>query len=467
MTTRQHTDLIDLSHHQDYRIDFAAAKKAGVRGGYHKATEGSTYRDPDYADRRAAFAKTGLPFGGYHFARPSAGDADDEARHFLSVATPRPGDLLPALDLETTEGLSISALRGWAREWTRIVGKACGGHDPVVYSPFDLQVPGIRWRARYNKGNTVRGVLAPPALPWDVWQFSNGVLGDPNRVAGFPGPTDLNTFRDGLDLSALLYPKATADHRYVDLDLMHASMQFSDTPAQKESDADRLFARAEKRKAAWVTGTEAGAGAAPLARLLKQAASEHGYRFWMAPAQDSWIAVRKDLIAGGWETHYEKVLDGQKGRNTDKGVLSVTFDATGGIGRVTVIACHYLTKGRPSATDPAYRRFVEDNRRLATAIGQHAVERGKGSALVFYAGDQNIVDRVDDTFFGQPLTSAWDEMKVWENTGHGNIDVIASYDGDGRVAATYARALDDREFPLNTDHFLIEAGYRVRLLKAA
>jgi hypothetical protein len=72
-------------------------------------------------------------------------------------------------------------------------------------------------------------------------------------------------------------------------------------------------------------------------------------------------------------------------------------------------------------------------------------------------------DRKTDTFFVAPMTSAWDELDKYENTGHGPIDVIASYDHDGRVKAKYIRALDDKEFSLHTDHFLIEAGFDVRL----
>lgn len=447
MTTRQTPVLVDTSHHQDYRIDFAAAKKAGIKGQYHKATEGTGFRDPDYATRRAAAKKAGLAFGAYHFARPSNGDADDEARHFLSVAKPRPGDLLPALDLETTEGLSIGSLRGWAKEWSRIVSAACGGHDPVVYSPWDLQVPGLRWRPRYNDANT------PPALPWDVWQFSNGVLGVPDRVAGFPGATDLNTLRKGLPFSALVYPKPKVPRPSVTFDLMHVSMQFSDSPAQMESDAGRIFARAKKRGVRWVTGTESGPGSGPLRSLLTKAAKANGYRFWMHPAQDSWIAVDEDLIAGGWSTHYQKVIDGKAGQFSDKGVLAVAFN-TRRAGRITVMAGHYLLKHDPR------------NAVLAKAIGEYAVKAGRGSALVFYGGDQNMVDRTEDSFYGQPLTSLADELRTWPNTGHGPIDVIASYDGDGRVQGTYFRALDDTEFPLHTDHWAIEGGYRVRLLAA-
>ena len=65
---------------------------------------------------------------------------------------------------------------------------------------------------------------------------------------------------------------------------------------------------------------------------------------------------------------------------------------------------------------------------------------------------------------GGPLTSAWDELGIYQNTGHGNIDVIASYDRDRRVRAEHIQAFPDSDFPLATDHFLVEAWYRVRRL---
>jgi hypothetical protein len=102
---------------------------------------------------------------------------------------------------------------------------------------------------------------------------------------------------------------------------------------------------------------------------------------------------------------------------------------------------------------------------LAQAIGALAEEKGAGNALVFYGGDQNIVDRTYDTFLGQAdLTSCWDELQRWENTGHGNIDVIASYDRDGRVRCLKATVLDDTEFPLFTDHWYVEAIYGIGAL---
>lgn len=467
MTTKQRVDFVDISHHQDYRIDHAAAAKAGVRGIYHKATEGDSFTDTAYRRRRAEAAKARMPFGAYHFARAEPGDADDEARRFLAVAKPKPGDLVPALDLETTEGLSRPELTTWARTFSEIVKREVGVL-PVLYCPWDLGLPNLRWVPRYNDSGT------PPTIRWDAWQFSNGVLGVPDRVAGFPGPTDLNVLAKGVPWSRFLLATSTPvkqPRRKIRLRLAHVSMQFSDTPKQMEADARRIFERAVKRSYAWITGTEAGAGADPLRSLLRKYAAAAGYRFWMDPQTDAWYAVRADLIDGGWDTWSGPVVvPGKAGKHTAKKATSVSWDNRE-LGRMSVIAAHYLTKGRPGSRDPLYAVHVPQNTALSAAICDRAKVLGKGSAKVWYGGDQNIVDRGqgadNDTFFGGPLTSAWDELGKWENTGHGNIDVIASYDGDGAVEAVGARALDDREFQLHTDHYLIEAEYDVEVLKSA
>lgn len=247
------------------------------------------------------------------------------------------------------------------------------------------------------------------------------------------------------------------------LRVAHASMQFSDNDREHEHDARAVFDRAVARDYAWLTGTEAGSGSGNLTASLHEQAADHGYRFAKPGGGDVWLAVRANLIAGGWATTFDKVIDGIAHRYTDKGVSAVEFDAPG-LGHVTVIGGHYITKGRPSG--PAEQRTnLELNRRITIAIGDHARRAGRGSALVFYGGDQNIVDRTDDTFLGQPLTSAWDELGKWENTGHGNIDVIASYDRDGRVKAVDVDTFPDAEFRLASDHYLVEAVYDVRKLR--
>lgn len=242
--------------------------------------------------------------------------------------------------------------------------------------------------------------------------------------------------------------------------VMQASMLYSLTLKQKREDLDIVFARAARRDVAWVTGTEYPDDASRA--VLSDVAGEYGYRVFFRGRDDVWIAVQRDFIKGNLEVEHEVVIPKEEGfgKKGPRGVLRVSFDSFSDLGRVTVAAAHMLTKGRPDGKG-IFKTNVVLNRRFAKAIGDVARKFGKGKGLFFLGSDTNIVDRDNDVFFGQPLTTAWDELDKWENTGHGNIDVTASYDGDGRVSAAYCRALDDGELHLHGDHFLVEAGYDV------
>lgn len=453
-------DGVDISHYQDGIIGWEAAKAAGVQWVYHKATEGRTITDSNYSKRRKQARQAGMPFGAYHFARPDGNDAEAEAQWFLKRARPKPGDLVPMLDLETNDGrLSQADLTQWVWRFAEAVRSNCGVR-PIVYTPFNLeQRYRMRlWVARYSDSNTAPRVPEPWPR-WDIWQFSDGQYGKPDQVAGF-GHVDLNVMRKGLSVEDLLIPEP--DPTDLRLRMAHISMQFSDTDRQMKQDVRRLFDRAEEKEWAWFTGTEAGGQKAkPLPRLLADEAKRKGYKFHLS--RSCWVAVHQGIVKrGSWDDGYVPVIESHEGvsPHTDRGIAWGSFTHRD-LGDIAVGAGHYLTKGRKPG-DPHYQL----NQRYARAIGDWAREKGRGPALVFYHGDQNIVDRTSDTFFGQPLTSAWDALKRYENTGHGNIDVIAQYDKDARTQFTRVRALDDSEFPLHTDHFLVEATARVKTLRS-
>lgn len=202
MTTPLPVHGVDISHHQkNIVIDWDKLKKAGVKWMYHKASEGATLRDSNYQRRRLQARDAGMPFGAYHFARPSGPDARAEARFFIDVARPVVGDLRPCLDLETREFVSGQALVDWADafcdEVQRLVKVV-----PVVYTPYtlsqSLEDRAIFWVPRYNNQNE------RPFRDWDIWQFSNGQLGVPNSVPGL-GHVDLN-YSPKVSLASLQFP---------------------------------------------------------------------------------------------------------------------------------------------------------------------------------------------------------------------------------------------------------------------
>ena len=190
---------IDISHWQG-EIDWAKVAGAGKRFAFMKATDGVNYVDPTFATNRAQARANGLSVGAYHFARPdpSRGDARREARHFVDVAGPKPGDLLPVLDMETSKGLGQGGVTRWARTWVRTV-RSLTGVTPLVYtSPYGwaTRTGDTRLLARDGAPLWVAhwGVSSPtlPAAGWDgrgwlVWQHTSS-----GHVRGIGGRVDLD-----------------------------------------------------------------------------------------------------------------------------------------------------------------------------------------------------------------------------------------------------------------------------------
>ncbi len=199
---------IDVSAFQS-TISWKAIKAAGIEFGFIKATEGVGYANRHYEPHRKAARRQGIPVGAYHFAHPDFDDGPfEEAEHFLEVAAPREGDLLPVLDLEK-RGRSPQETARWAKRWLRRVEKRIG-EPPILYtySSFAQELVGherglIRyplWLANYGKNNgrihPVRTVGAWPGIA--VHQYTSQ-----GHIEGYSGPLDLNRLMKGFTLDQL------------------------------------------------------------------------------------------------------------------------------------------------------------------------------------------------------------------------------------------------------------------------
>jgi GH25 family lysozyme M1 (1,4-beta-N-acetylmuramidase) len=199
---------IDISHHQSGRLNFAKAKTAGVRFVFHKATQGDTVSDALYATRRKQVSAAGLIWGAYHFARPAVSNGTEQAKRFLAAAALRPGDLRPALDIETRDGCTDDQLERFVAAFAAECLDELGV-SPIIYTPFPFKSwRGPLWVARYSDANTEPKI----PTPWGrfaIWQFSNGVNGTPNAVPGIPGRVDINTLHPKTRLEWLQIPAST------------------------------------------------------------------------------------------------------------------------------------------------------------------------------------------------------------------------------------------------------------------
>jgi lysozyme len=201
LTDAKGTDLIfDISHFQP-DVDFAAAKAAGLRGVFHKASEGLHFIDPCYAPAREQARAAGLLWGAYHFG--TGEDALAQAGHFLDVAQPD-GKTLLVLDLECNPSgpsMRIEQARTFVSRLHEVTGKW-----PGLYSGSYIrdQLGAYRdpllgncwfWLAEY--GEVVE--VPPTWQQWTLWQHTDGHVGPgPQTISGV-GPCDRDRFAGDAD----------------------------------------------------------------------------------------------------------------------------------------------------------------------------------------------------------------------------------------------------------------------------
>lgn len=184
--------------HFNAEPNFAAFKAGG--GGFVicKATEGVGYTDATFAACRAGTEGAGLVFGSYHFAR--WGDPVAEARYYLSVATPRPGELV-ALDAEAAIPAGVDVV-AWSLTFCQTVHAACGAW-PLIYMNQTWMAAhnwaavaandGL-WLAKYDGVPT-----GGPTGQWPVIAMKQ--FTDRGTVPGEAGTVDVDEFNG--DLAAL------------------------------------------------------------------------------------------------------------------------------------------------------------------------------------------------------------------------------------------------------------------------
>jgi len=223
---------IDVSHHQGL-IDWSQVAGSGQRFAFAKATEGSTFVDPNYAFNKSEAEMSGVLFGAYHFARPDAAtnDAIVEADHFVDVAQLEPGNLIPVLDIERTGGLSQAQVTQWILDWLNRVTERIGVRPMIYTSPNGWQTRTGNTTAVAAAGYTVLWVahwgVSAPTVPagnwngngWAFWQYGNC-----GAVPGIEGCVDVDWYEtasfdpvtipapDGTPPSvAIALPAASAD----------------------------------------------------------------------------------------------------------------------------------------------------------------------------------------------------------------------------------------------------------------
>jgi hypothetical protein len=191
---------------------------SGQRFAIAKATDGRTFDDPNYAINKAGAEANGIAFTAYHFARPddTFEDAIAEADHFVDVAQLGPGNLIPALDIERTGGLTQAEVTTWILTWLDRVTERLGVRPMVYTSPNGWDVRTGDTTAVADAGYTVLWVahwgVSEPRVPaqnwsgngWTFWQY-----GSCGSVPGIEGCVDVDWY-DGASFDPVTIPSADA-----------------------------------------------------------------------------------------------------------------------------------------------------------------------------------------------------------------------------------------------------------------
>jgi GH25 family lysozyme M1 (1,4-beta-N-acetylmuramidase) len=201
-----YTPGIDVSHWQG-NIDWQAVGAAGQCFAFIKATDGTTFVDPDLAVNWKNAKDAGLVRGAYHFFRPLQ-DAKQQVELFLKNVVIEPGDLPPALDLEVVGNLKNATFIQRVEIWVSEVENRTG-IKPIIYSGFSflntyftIAAGGpplwakdhMLWIANYLAPDVTQPNLPTGWKTWTFWQHSSS-----GKVNGISSSVDFNWFNGTLE----------------------------------------------------------------------------------------------------------------------------------------------------------------------------------------------------------------------------------------------------------------------------
>lgn len=197
--------VIDISHYNG-TIDLKNAQQSGILGIIHKATQGSSFTDPNYQNNFQQAQALGLLWGAYHF-----GNGDDgvtQADFFLNTVVPAANTIL-VLDFESNNGGSTMSLQE-ARDFVTHIQSVTGTWPGLYAGSYLKEQLGTQadpvlqncwlWLAQYGP----TPVLPPGWTNWTVWQYTDGhIVTDPSPIPGI-SPCDRDFF---IDTEAVLQAK--------------------------------------------------------------------------------------------------------------------------------------------------------------------------------------------------------------------------------------------------------------------
>lgn len=195
---------IDVSHYQG-RINWDdVAKDMKVTYVYLKATEGTGNVDDTYRYNFSECKRVGLKVGSYHFFRPQL-SAKSQFDNFMSRVETHRQDLLPVVDVETTNGVSDAVLQARLLEFCELLEREYG-KKPIIYTGKNFYNKHIYGNSRlrtYQFFIAAYSFIEPDLnddADYVLWQYSAT-----GSVRGIRGNVDMSRFVGRHDIRDILY----------------------------------------------------------------------------------------------------------------------------------------------------------------------------------------------------------------------------------------------------------------------
>jgi GH25 family lysozyme M1 (1,4-beta-N-acetylmuramidase) len=194
-------------YHNDGTINWSQFAGGGYVFAWAKATEGTTFKDPNFATYMVNGMNAGVYMGAYDFAHPESNTASAEAAYFLDVAGPyiQSCQLMPALDFETTGSLSSSTLTTWVKDWMTAVETATG-ITPIIYTSSSIASSLGSSVKTYPlwMANPDGSATTPPSNlgGWSTWAFKQYSWS--GTVPGISSNVDMDVYNGDLNSLKIL-----------------------------------------------------------------------------------------------------------------------------------------------------------------------------------------------------------------------------------------------------------------------
>ena len=206
---------IDVSHHQG-KILWEDVDKDEIDFVYIKATEGATYLDPCFHYNMKGASDAGFYVGAYHFFRMTS-SASEQFKNFKNATAGYVMSLVPMIDVETSDGKSVSELQDSLNVFIKLI-KEEYGCPPMIYGT--QRSYNTYCAPRYNNYHLYVGRYGAnePIIKgtgtYTIWQYTENAV-----LRGIPKPVDMCRFHPKYSLQDIKRPISGIDlshHNHVE-----------------------------------------------------------------------------------------------------------------------------------------------------------------------------------------------------------------------------------------------------------